>query len=77
MPNEISVHGVFLPASSAEEKLATHQALYDSMSTGGLSPIVGATFGLAEADKAHAEIVAPSAGGKVGNIVVIVREESD
>ena len=75
MPKEISVHGIFLPSSTAEEKRATHQALYESMDSGGLMPVVGATFALADAAKAHVEVVEPSSGGKIGNVVVVVREE--
>jgi NADPH2:quinone reductase len=75
MPKEASVHGVFLPACSAEEKRETHRALYEAMESGGLTPIVGTTFTIADAAKAHLEVSEPSIGGKVGNIVVIVREE--
>jgi hypothetical protein len=46
------------------------------MERGELTPVVGATFALDDAPSAHREIVAPTAGGKVGNIVVLVRSES-
>lgn len=77
MPKEISLHGVFLPAASAAEKEATHRALYDAMDRGALRPIVGTALPLAEAARAHMEIMEPSAGGKVGNIVLVVREEEE
>ena len=76
MPRELSVLGVFMPAASAAEKHATHRALYASMERGELTPVVGAIFALDDAPSAHREIVAPTAGGKVGNIVVLVRSES-
>ena len=75
MPKEISVHGVFLPVNTAEEKRANHAALYESMVSGALTPVVGETFPLADAAQAHVEVVQPSAGGKVGNVVVVVRDE--
>ena len=75
MPSEITLHGVFMPAASADEKAATHQGLYEAMERGGLAPNVGLALPLSEAAKAHVEIAEPSTGGKVGNIVLIVREE--
>ena len=74
MPKEVSLLGVFLPAGAADLR-ATHAALYESMAAGKLAPMVGAALPLADAAKAHVEVMAPSSGGKVGNIVLVVREE--
>ena len=74
MPKEVSLHGVFSPAASADDKAKTHAALFGAMERGELTPMVGRVFALAEAARAHAEIVEPSAGGKLGNIVLRVRD---
>ena len=75
MPKELAVHGIFLPASSATEQAETHRGLYEAMAAGALTPMVGATFPLADAALAQVEVMEPSAGGKAGNIVLTVREE--
>ena len=54
---------------------ATHRALYDAMNRGALTPMVGMALPLADAPRAHVEVMEPSAGGKVGNITLVVREE--
>ena len=72
LPKEVSVHGVFLPTASEEEKQKTHAALFEAMASGKLTPIVGAEVALRDAGVAHEEVMAPSSGGKVGNIVVII-----
>jgi len=74
MPDEVSVHGVFLPASSPQEKTETHRALFNAMEDGQLTPVVGTTFELADAAKAHIEVMEPSQGAKVGNVVLTVVE---
>ena len=45
------------------------------LASGALTPMVGAAIPLAEAARAHVEVIEPSSGGKVGNIVLVVREE--
>ena len=75
MPKEISLHGVFLSTATAEERASTHRALYEAMEQGGLAPIVAKAFPLEEAREAHKEVVDAAAGGKAGNVVVVVKEE--
>ena len=43
---------------------------------GKLSPVVGLELGLDEAPKSHVEVMEPSAGGAVGNIVVLPQRSS-
>lgn len=76
MAPEISVMGVFLGTQSAEEKVAAHAALYAAMEAETLTPVIGMTLSLEEAPKAHTEVMTPSAGGKVGNIVLHLRDEA-
>eukprot|EP00927_Polykrikos_kofoidii_P033961 TRINITY_DN2879_c0_g1_i1.p1 TRINITY_DN2879_c0_g1~~TRINITY_DN2879_c0_g1_i1.p1 ORF type:complete len:356 (+),score=53.75 TRINITY_DN2879_c0_g1_i1:69-1070(+) len=71
MPKEIDIRGVFLGTQTGEEKSATHVALQDAMSRGVLVPVVGLELPLADAPKAHVEVMQPSAGGALGNIVLI------
>ena len=75
MPLEATVQGVFLPTASSEEKERTHEELYAAMDRGELCPVVGQVLPLVDAPKAHAQIVDPPAGGKVGNLVLAVRDE--
>ena len=72
MPAEVSIHGVFLSTASAAEKQQTHAALFDAMVSGALTPVVGVELPLSEAATAHKEVMQPSSGGKVGNIVLVV-----
>ena len=71
MPNELDIRGVFLSVCSPEEITAIHADLYQMMEQGQLSPVVGMELSLEEAPKSHIEVMAPSAGGAVGNIVVL------
>ncbi len=48
-----------------------HAQLYAAMEGGALTPVVGMKLPLEEAPKAHVEVMAPSAGGATGNIVLI------
>lgn len=71
MPNELDVRGVFLSNASPAELVEAHGALFDAMERGALRPTVGMELPLAEASTAHVEVMQPSAGGSVGNIVLI------
>jgi len=71
MVREVDVRGVFLGTQSAEERAETHAALQDAMARGALKPVVGMELPLAEAARAHVEVMGPSSGGAVGNIVLI------
>lgn len=76
MNKEVDVRGVFLGTQTAEEREETHQALYEAMESGALTPVVGMELDLSDAPKAHAEVMNPSAGGAVGNIVLNVSSPS-
>eukprot|EP00756_Hemistasia_phaeocysticola_P008443 Hpha_TRINITY_DN14617_c0_g1::TRINITY_DN14617_c0_g1_i3::g.48121::m.48121/K00344/qor, CRYZ; NADPH2:quinone reductase len=71
MVPEIDVRGVFLGTQSPEERAETHKALQAAMERGALKPVVGMELALGEAPKAHVEVMQPSSGGAVGNIVLI------
>lgn len=71
MPKEVDVRGVFLGTQTTEEREETHRALYEAMDNGALTPMVGMELDLSEAPKAHMEVMNPSAGGALGNIVLI------
>ena len=73
MPNELSIRGIFLPTQSEAESKETHAALYAAMEKGALAPVVATEIPLAEAPKAHVEVMEPSSGGKAGNVVLMVR----
>eukprot|EP00658_Telonema_sp_P-2_P005008 TRINITY_DN11876_c0_g1_i4.p1 TRINITY_DN11876_c0_g1~~TRINITY_DN11876_c0_g1_i4.p1 ORF type:complete len:335 (+),score=48.20 TRINITY_DN11876_c0_g1_i4:122-1126(+) len=75
MPGELDVMGVFLPRASREELAAIHAALYELMCDGKLRPVVGTEVGLEEVQVAHEEVVSPSRGGAVGNVVVLIPNE--
>lgn len=71
MNNELDIRGVFLSNSSPEELDQIHSALYETMERGALKPVVGMELPLVEAPKAHVEVMKPSSGGSVGNIVLM------
>eukprot|EP00939_MAST-03C_sp_MAST-3C-sp1_P001186 g1186.t1 len=70
MPKELDVRGVFLGSATLEELRETHTSLYEKLESGQLKPVVGACFDLREAPEAHVEVMEPSAGGSVGNVVI-------
>lgn len=48
----------------------THKALFDYMDRGALTPVVSVILAMEEMPKAHVEVVSPSRGGALGNIVI-------
>ena len=76
MPKEVDIRGVFLSASSPDEIGAIHAELYKLMVAGSFKPVVGMTLGLEQAALSHVEVMAPSAGGAVGNIVVAPQQKA-
>ena len=72
MPAELDIRGVFLGSSTPDELAANHEALRRSMELGLLTPVVGMRLTLAEAATSHVEVMAPSAGGACGNIVIAI-----
>lgn len=75
MPLEVDIRGVFLGSASPEEKTKMKAGLYDAMQRGVLKPVVGMELDLADAPKAHVEVMNPSSGGALGNIVLIFDEK--
>eukprot|EP00931_Biecheleriopsis_adriatica_P095238 TRINITY_DN68878_c0_g1_i1.p1 TRINITY_DN68878_c0_g1~~TRINITY_DN68878_c0_g1_i1.p1 ORF type:complete len:366 (+),score=54.03 TRINITY_DN68878_c0_g1_i1:45-1142(+) len=71
MPKEIDVRGVFLSSQTPDERREMHSELFEAMSRGTLLPVIGMRLPLGEAAKAHVEVMAPSSGGAVGNIVLL------
>lgn len=72
MPLEIDIRGVFASNASAEEVADANAELYKALESGALVPVVGMELPLEEAPKGHEEVMAPSAGGAAGNIVLTV-----
>jgi len=72
MAPEISVMGIFLGTSTPEDKEEIHAGLYKAMEAGTHTPVVGMRLPLEEAARAHKEVMEPSTGGAIGNIVLEV-----
>jgi hypothetical protein len=47
------------------------------MEEGALTPVVGAELPYADAATAHAQVTEPPAGGKAGNLVLLVEHEPE
>lgn len=60
-----SVHAFTLWAASANEEAEIHAALYAGLENGSLRPVVGKEIPLAEASRAHREVMEPGAFGKI------------
>jgi NADPH2:quinone reductase len=56
-------------AASPEEFQAMHAAIYAGLEAGTLRPVVGKRFSLADAAKAHEEIMTPN--GATGKIILV------
>jgi NADPH:quinone reductase-like Zn-dependent oxidoreductase len=72
MPQEIDIRGVFNPASTPADVAETQAGLFDALRRGELRPVVGQAVALADAPRAHVEVMAPASGGSTGNIVLLV-----
>jgi NADPH2:quinone reductase len=69
MSREADIRGVTLVAASDQERKAIYAALTAALEKGTLRPVIGQQLALAEAAKAHEEIMKPS--GVHGKIVLI------
>jgi NADPH:quinone reductase len=69
MSREADIRGVTLMSATDGEYRAMHAALVAGLETGTLRPVIGHKFSLAEAARAHEEIIKPS--GAHGKIVLI------
>lgn len=65
MSREASITGVMLYASSEAEMIETDAAIQGGLGVGWLRPLVGKTFLLEEASKAHIDIISGPALGKM------------
>jgi len=65
MGKDASILGMSLWTMSDEEIAAMHRGMAPQFASGALRPVVGPTFPLAEAARAHEAVFAPGARGKV------------
>ncbi len=65
MVRRAHIIGMLLFAATDKEKSEIHAALAAGLEKGSLQPVVGRTFPLAEAAKAHVQVMAPGAYGKI------------
>lgn len=70
MSKRASVHGVFLSLATQPEIEDMNAALVRAIELGVVKPHISKIFPLAEAAKAHEEVITPSAGGALGKIVL-------
>ncbi len=69
MAREADIRGVMLFGASQEEFHAMHAAIFAGLEAGTLRPVVGETFALADAAKAHEAVMTPN--GAHGKIVLV------
>ena len=65
MARRSSVRGFTLWATTEAETAEIHAALYAGFENGTLRPVIGKEIPLAEAARAHKEVMAPGASGKI------------
>jgi NADPH2:quinone reductase len=65
MTREVTLYGLMLFNASPEEFRAIHAAIYAGLKNGGLRPVIGKKFPLAQAAEAHQAVLAPGAYGKI------------
>ena len=65
MARRSSVRGFTLWATTEAETAQIHAALYAGFENGTLRPVVGKEIPLAEAARAHQEVMAPGSHGKI------------
>ena len=65
MARRSSVRGFTLWATTEAETADIHAGLYAGLENGTLKPVVGKKIPLAEASRAHKEVLEPGAGGKI------------
>src|SRR5215471_6016773 len=65
MARRASVHGVMLWAITEAEAKEIHAAIHAGLENGTLRPVVGKELPLAEAARAHKEVMEPGAFGKI------------
>lgn len=65
MGRDAAVYGMALWNASDDELRSIHAAIFAGLENGSLRPIVGKKLPLAEAARAHKEVMAPGAYGKI------------
>jgi NADPH2:quinone reductase len=65
MGKDATIYGMSLFNFSPSEEREIHDSIYKGLSEGYLKPVVGKTFPLAEAGKAHRDIIEKKAHGKI------------
>lgn len=65
MGKDAAIFGLSLFNAPDDEMKEIHEAIFDGLSKGFLNPIVGKIFPLAEAAKAHQEVIESKAFGKI------------
>ncbi|MBM3222302.1 MAG: NADPH:quinone reductase [Candidatus Tectomicrobia bacterium] len=65
MSRDASILGISLGNASERELVSMHAALVAGLATGALKPVIGQTFPLAEAAKAHHAVIESRAYGKI------------
>jgi NADPH2:quinone reductase len=65
MTRDASILGMLLFNITPEQAYSIHSALYAGLENGTLRPIVGKEIPLAEASRAHQDVMAPEAYGKI------------
>ncbi|HSK72781.1 MAG TPA: NADPH:quinone reductase [Pyrinomonadaceae bacterium] len=65
MGKDATIRGMSLFNAPPEEMRETHEAIYKGLNEGYLNPIVGKTFPLADAAKAHHAVIEEKAFGKI------------
>eukprot|EP01052_Picozoa_sp_SAG31_P063962 SAG31_NODE_22855_length_516_cov_1.446043_1_plen_68_part_00 len=60
----------------SDELAGIHTAMRPMMEAGTLKPTIGIELGLGDAPKSHVEVMSPSSGGAVGNIVINLGHEA-
>jgi NADPH2:quinone reductase len=65
MQRDLSILGFTLMNAGKEELVSIHAALVAGLENGTLNPVVGRQMPLAEAPRAHREVMEPGAYGKI------------
>ncbi len=65
MSKDVSVFGLALWGIPADEVRRAHEAIIAGLDSGALTPAVGTEMPLADAARAHAQVMAPGARGKI------------
>ena len=65
MTKDATIYGMSLFNSPQEERDEIHAAIFEGLSEGKLNPVVSKTFSLADAPKAHHEVIESKATGKI------------